>query len=108
MAKRNINDMIYQNNTLNLGLISGFIDRGQDWRLEFSYNTNGQLEYVGESLQKIEKDEQGWTIRKLVYDGKGRIASFLWCKGNYIATWDNREDYTYGSKDYDVTDPGEL
>ena len=80
MTKQRIDDMYYQVQKTNLGLISSFINSKQDWRLEFSYDDTSYVEYVGESLQKVNTDEQGWNIRKFIYDDKHRVKSLLWCK----------------------------
>lgn len=58
--------------------------------------------YIGEAEPGSLKGQGKWRIRKMTYDGSGKLLNIAWANndGNFDKVWDDRASY-----DYDIENP---
>ena len=61
-----------------------------------SYDSNGRLEYYGESKPGSVTSDYVWRISKRTYSGN-KLSGLLWAEGNtkFDNIWDNRAALSY-------------
>jgi len=67
-----------------------------EFQERFAYDSNGRLEYYGQSEPGTLENEEKWIIEKYEYSGIQERAK-KYPNGSYanVFVWDNRETYTY-------------
>ena len=63
----------------------------------YEVNANGAPVYIGKASPGTGKDEAGWQIQKVSYDGSGFTTDITWASGNsdWDKVWNDRASYSY-------------
>lgn len=65
-------------------------------KFRFSYDGNGNQEYIGQAAPGSSESDLVWKIRKFTYSGTSQT-EVNWANGSpaYVFSWTDRTSYTY-------------
>lgn len=68
-----------------------------EFTIALDYDSLGNLVYIGRAQPGTAKNDAGWQIMKLTYDGNGNLTDVQWADGDeqFDNVWDNRAVLVY-------------
>jgi len=66
-------------------------------KMRITYDSNGNIEYIGLATPGTDDKDSGWQIIKFVYDASQNLTHILYAEGNtkYDKVFSNRQSYSY-------------